>query len=241
YTITVTETKVTGTLPNGKKGNSYSATLKASGGASPYKWTVSAGKLPDNTNIDASTGKISGKPSKAGTYKFTNKAKDKNGAASTKSFTVKISQADSSSLPADKSDIPENVSDTKSAASLTGYATTFPENYGHEDRTPAIFRTSLNVMSDDIVAEIDAGIIDVHAGKPLRLIIGEWVYNDGSKAEVSDLCVWLNFEASEDVAISDEGTFTIPAEFVDGGFCVSVKAKAGSVELETEELHITAD
>ena len=241
YTITVTETKVTGTLPNGKKGNSYSATLKASGGASPYKWTVSAGKLPDNTNIDASTGKISGKPSKAGTYKFTIKAKDKNGAASTKSFTVKISQADSSSLPADKSDIPENVSDTKSAASLTGYATTFPENYGHEDRTPAIFRTSLNVMSDDIVAEIDAGIIDVHAGKPLRLIIGEWVYNDGSKAEVSDLCVWLNFEASEDVAISDEGTFTIPAEEVDGGFCVSVKAKAGSIELETEELHITAE
>jgi hypothetical protein len=49
----------------------YAATLAASGGKPPYKWSLTTGsKLPPGLKL-ASSGKISGKASAAGTYTFT--------------------------------------------------------------------------------------------------------------------------------------------------------------------------
>ncbi|HEX3843826.1 MAG TPA: putative Ig domain-containing protein [Steroidobacteraceae bacterium] len=53
----------TTSLPEGTVGNAYAATLAASGGTSPYKWSLSNGSLPSGLSLSAATGAITGKPS----------------------------------------------------------------------------------------------------------------------------------------------------------------------------------
>ena len=55
----------TSSLPNGQTGVAYSATLAASGGASPYTWSLTSGTLPAGLTLNASTGAITGTPSAA--------------------------------------------------------------------------------------------------------------------------------------------------------------------------------
>jgi hypothetical protein len=56
-------------------GSPYSATLDASGGTSPFSWTITTGALPDGLSLDPS-GVISGTPTTAGTANFTVQATD---------------------------------------------------------------------------------------------------------------------------------------------------------------------
>ncbi|MHC4777448.1 MAG: putative Ig domain-containing protein [Planctomycetota bacterium] len=49
-------------LPFGKIGQAYNFTLQATGGTTPYNWTVSIGSLPNGLNLAAATGVISGTP-----------------------------------------------------------------------------------------------------------------------------------------------------------------------------------
>ena len=57
----------TSTLPNGRIGVAYSTTLAASGGTTPYTWSLTSGTLPIGLSLDASTGAISGTPSQQAT------------------------------------------------------------------------------------------------------------------------------------------------------------------------------
>ena len=52
----------TTSLPNGQDGNAYSATLAATGGTTPYNWSVSSGTLPAGLSLNAATGAITGTP-----------------------------------------------------------------------------------------------------------------------------------------------------------------------------------
>jgi large repetitive protein len=68
-------TITTSSLPNGSVyakalKNAYSATLTASGGNPPYKWSLQSGSLPTGLKM-TSKGVISGKASFAGTFTFT--------------------------------------------------------------------------------------------------------------------------------------------------------------------------
>lgn len=69
--VTGTQLAITTTsCPAGTAGVSYSTTLAAVNGTSPYTWTVVTGTLPLGLNL-ASGGTISGTPTTAGTYVFT--------------------------------------------------------------------------------------------------------------------------------------------------------------------------
>ncbi len=70
--LTVTTTS----LPNGLVGSGYSAALSASGGTSPYGWSISTGTLPPGLSLNGTTGVISGSPNVAGSYAFTAKVTD---------------------------------------------------------------------------------------------------------------------------------------------------------------------
>jgi len=61
----------TTSLPNGMPNASYSQTLAATGGVTPYSWSVSSGSLPAGLTLNANTGVISGTPSMSGTSSFT--------------------------------------------------------------------------------------------------------------------------------------------------------------------------
>jgi hypothetical protein len=74
---------------------SYSATLQASGGATPYTWSISAGTLPAGLTLTGSTGVIAGTPTTQGTSNFTVKVKDKNAATATKALSIVVNAAGS--------------------------------------------------------------------------------------------------------------------------------------------------
>ncbi|MEK7953849.1 DUF3500 domain-containing protein [Luteolibacter soli] len=77
------------TLPGETVGYAYSQTLTASGGTSPYTWTLDSGTLPTNLALGTS-GLISGTPNTAGTFNFTAKVTDSASATATKAFTVTV-------------------------------------------------------------------------------------------------------------------------------------------------------
>src|SRR3972149_6636198 len=60
----------TTSLPDGMVGSSYSQSLSASGGKTPYSWSVTLGALPAGTSINSSTGVISGTPTAGGVNNF---------------------------------------------------------------------------------------------------------------------------------------------------------------------------
>ena len=70
-TINVVALEVTTrVLPGAIKKSSYSITLGAEGGASPYKWSLASGSsLPPGLTL-STNGTISGKPTKIGTFSF---------------------------------------------------------------------------------------------------------------------------------------------------------------------------
>jgi uncharacterized repeat protein (TIGR01451 family) len=78
-TVTVPDTTlrvVTTSLPDGETGVAYSTTLSAAGGTTPYKWSVTSGKLPSGLKLNAKTGDISGTPKATGASSFTVQVKD---------------------------------------------------------------------------------------------------------------------------------------------------------------------
>jgi hypothetical protein len=74
FTLSVVGVEITtaATLPKATVNVAYTQTLSASGGATPYKWSLAAGSvLPAGLTLGASTGIISGTPTAAGSSSFT--------------------------------------------------------------------------------------------------------------------------------------------------------------------------
>lgn len=82
---------VTGTLPGGTAGSDYKAGLSASGGVSPYTFTVTGGALPPGLTLDG--GIIIGTPSTPGDYSFTITATDSNRCSGSAVFRMSIGKA----------------------------------------------------------------------------------------------------------------------------------------------------
>ncbi len=57
-------------LPSGTEGQSYEAALEATGGITPYVWSIASGSLPTGMTLNAA-GELSGIPTASGTFTFT--------------------------------------------------------------------------------------------------------------------------------------------------------------------------
>jgi uncharacterized protein (TIGR03437 family) len=99
------------TLPNGAVGQNYSTTLTASGGTTPYTWSVSSGSLPPGLQI-SSTGNIAGAPTSSGVFNFTVRLQDATGAVLFSNLQITITtnslQFTTTSLPNASVGVPYN-------------------------------------------------------------------------------------------------------------------------------------
>jgi hypothetical protein len=79
-------------LPAGAVGTAYSQTLAATGGTSPYSWSVPSGTPPAGLSLSA-VGVLSGTPTATGTSIFTVRVAGSDNASSTRIFDVTINAA----------------------------------------------------------------------------------------------------------------------------------------------------
>ena len=82
----------TGSLMDGRVGETYSQTLAASG-TSPVIWSIADGALPAGLHLNASNGEISGTPTAEGTARFTVMATNSAG-SDTKALQITIAAAE---------------------------------------------------------------------------------------------------------------------------------------------------
>ncbi|HVA09837.1 MAG TPA: G1 family glutamic endopeptidase [Acidimicrobiales bacterium] len=127
-TTTPPLTITTTALPNATLGISYSATLTASGGTTPYVWTITSGSLPAGLNL-SSNGAITGTSSVSGNSTFavrvTDAATPTVQTAST-SFSIEVSGA---LLAITTSSLPSATVGTAYSASLTATGGTPPYSW----------------------------------------------------------------------------------------------------------------
>ncbi|MEW6211010.1 MAG: putative Ig domain-containing protein [Acidobacteriota bacterium] len=83
----------TSSLASGTVGAAYSQTLAATGGTTPYVWSLAAGSGPLPTGLTLnSNGTITGTPSVAGTFNFTARVNDSAQGSAQKAFSITISE-----------------------------------------------------------------------------------------------------------------------------------------------------
>ncbi|MDT8069762.1 MAG: putative Ig domain-containing protein [Terriglobia bacterium] len=102
YKLTVTTAAAplivaTSSLPSGTSGTSYSTTLSASGGMSPYTWSATTA-LPAGLTLN-SNGVLSGTPSTSGTFSLGFKVTDTASPAQTANATLSLNIASAPSAP----------------------------------------------------------------------------------------------------------------------------------------------
>src|SRR5881398_2309522 len=100
-------------LSGGTVGTAYSATLSASGGTSPYSWSVSSGTLPTGLSL-SSSGALSGTPTVAGSFPFTVAVKDAASASASASLSINVVTAAPPTV---------SISNPASGATLSGTTT----------------------------------------------------------------------------------------------------------------------
>ncbi len=80
----------TGSLPNGTQNTAYSATLAATGGVTPYTWSVTSGSLPAGLALNSGSGAIAGTPTGTGTSSFTVQVADANSQTAAKALSITV-------------------------------------------------------------------------------------------------------------------------------------------------------
>lgn len=80
-------------MPSMVRGTSFSQTVSASGGTSPYTYAVAAGTLPTGLSLNTSTGAVTGTPTVAGAYDFTIGATDAASQVGTRRYTGTVNAA----------------------------------------------------------------------------------------------------------------------------------------------------
>jgi hypothetical protein len=103
----------TANLPEGQQGNTYSEVFSATGGATPYIWSISAGTPPAGIAMNAN-GDFAGMSTETGTFNFTVMVTDANAKTATGNFSVTVIGGSNFDGPAElpRVTVPSAMSDT---------------------------------------------------------------------------------------------------------------------------------
>src|SRR5438477_595016 len=105
-------------LPGGTVASAYSATLSASGGTSPYSWSLSSGTLPTGL-ILSSSGTLSGTPTVAGAFPFTVAVNDAASGSASANLSINVVTA---AAPTVSISSPANGSTVSGTITISGVA-----------------------------------------------------------------------------------------------------------------------
>lgn len=91
FTVAISTVAITsGSSLSGLVARDFSFTLEATGGTTPYAWTVSSGSLPSGLSLNSSTGAITGAPTSAGITIFSITVTDDNSATDVQEVTMTV-------------------------------------------------------------------------------------------------------------------------------------------------------
>ena len=109
----------TGNLPEGQLGNTYSEVFTATGGTTPYIWSISAGTPPPGIAMIAN-GDFAGLPTASGTFSLTVKVTDANAKTATGNFSVTVTGGSNFDGPAElpRVTVPSAMSDTPASGAV---------------------------------------------------------------------------------------------------------------------------
>jgi hypothetical protein len=77
-------------FPSGVSGQAYSAKVAVRGGVGGLRWSIASGSLPAGLKLGATTGRITGVPARAGTFRITLRVRDALGAVSNKTLSLRV-------------------------------------------------------------------------------------------------------------------------------------------------------
>jgi hypothetical protein len=83
----------TSSLSAGQVGVAYSTMLQATGGTTPYSWSITVGALPAGLSLTASTGVISGTPTTSGAASFTVRVTDAASNTASQALSIVVAAA----------------------------------------------------------------------------------------------------------------------------------------------------
>jgi hypothetical protein len=97
-------------LPGATAGTNYSTNLSATGGVTPYNWSISAGSLPSGMNLSGNT--ISGIATTAGTVSFTIMVNDASGGSQSAAVSIVVAPAPPLTVATTSGSLPQGVLNT---------------------------------------------------------------------------------------------------------------------------------
>jgi hypothetical protein len=106
-------TITTGSLPQGEQGNSYSEVFAATGGVTPYSWSISGGTPPPGVTMNTN-GDFTGLPTSAGTFNFAVTVTDSTSKTASGNFSVTVTSGGNFDGPAElpRVTVPSAMADT---------------------------------------------------------------------------------------------------------------------------------
>jgi hypothetical protein len=81
----------TSAIPAAEISTPYSFSLSATGGGTPYRWSLINGRLPSGIQLQGSSGAITGTSAVSGSFPFTAKVTDSSGGSATGTFVLTVS------------------------------------------------------------------------------------------------------------------------------------------------------
>jgi Putative Ig domain len=133
-------------LPHGQQGNIYSEVFNATGGATPYRWKISAGTIPPGVTMNGN-GNFVGTTERAGLFNFTVTVTDARSNAASGNFSLSVA-------PATGYDGPARLPITTVASSMADTPAPGP------------------VISVDAGGDVQAALDGAHCGDTIRLQAG---------------------------------------------------------------------
>ena len=166
----------TSSLPNGTQNTAYNTTLAATGGTTPYTWSISAGTLPTGLSLASNTGVISGTPTGTGTSNFTVQVTDVNSLTAAQPLSLTVAGP----VSVTTASLPNGTQNTAYNATLAVTGGTTPYSWSISSGT---LPTGLSLASSTGVI---SGTPTGHGNKQLYRSGDRCQFTDGYKAAQPD-------------------------------------------------------